>query len=85
MNTNELTNNNEETGKWVILSFFPYSPTEVYGFFDTDEEARAYAEQQGFAKGDGSYAVHMVFNAHYVGDDPNDYVGMGWVGRDGRP
>ena len=23
--------NDEETGKWVILSFFPHEPTDVYG------------------------------------------------------
>jgi len=80
----EMNENSEETGKWIILNFFPYSPVEVYGLFDTEEEARAYAEKQGMAKGDNSYSVHMVLNAHYH-EDPSDYVGMGWVGKDGRP
>jgi hypothetical protein len=80
----EMNENSEETGKWIILNFFPYSPVEVYGLFDTEEEARAYAEQQGMAKGDNSYSVHGVLNAHYH-EDPSDYVGMGWVGADGRP
>jgi len=79
-----MNENNEETGKWIILNFFPYSPVEVYGLFDTEEEARAYAEQQGMAKGDNAYSVHMVLNAHYQ-EDASDYAGMGWVGRDGRP
>jgi hypothetical protein len=73
----------EETGKWVILQFFPHSPVEVYGLFDSEDEARAYAERQGFAMGQGSYDVHMVLNAHY--EEPFDPVAWGWVGKDGRP
>ena len=75
---------NEETGKWVILNFFPNSPTDVYGLFDSEQEARDYAEKQGFAIGGNSYQVNMVLNAYYQ-EDPSDYVGMGWVGKDGRP
>ena len=76
--------NDEETGKWVILSFFPHEPVDVYGLFDSEKEARDYAEQQGLAIGNGAYQISMVLNAHYQ-EDPSDYVGMGWVGRDGRP
>lgn len=57
--------NDEETGLWVILNFFPHSPVDVYGFFETEEAAREYAERQGMAMGDNTYAVHMVLNAHY--------------------
>ena len=68
---------NEETGKWVVLSFFPYEPMQVYGLFDSFEQAQTYAEQQGMAKGDGAYSIQMVLNAHYT-EDAADYVGMGW-------
>lgn len=79
-----MNENSEETGKWVILNYFPHSPVDVYGLFDTEEEARAYAEKQNMAMGNNSYSVHMVLNAHYY-EDPSNYVGMGWVGKDGRP
>lgn len=59
------TNNDEETGQWVILNFFPHSPVDVYGFFDTEEAAREYAERQGMSMGGNTYSVHMVLNAHY--------------------
>ena len=75
---------NEEIGKWVILSYFPHSPVDVYGLFDSEQDAKDYAERQGFAVGQGAYDIKSVLNAHYQ-EDPSDYVGMGWVGRDGRP
>ena len=75
---------NEETGKWVILNYFPHSPVDVYGLFDSEQEAREYAERNGFARGQNAYEVKMVLNAHYQ-ENQNDYVGMGWVGSDGRP
>jgi hypothetical protein len=59
------TPNDEETGQWVILNYFPHNPTDVYGFFNTEEEARAYADKQGMAMGDNAYEVKMVLNAHY--------------------
>lgn len=74
----------EETGKWVIINYFPHSPVDVYGLFDSEEEARAYADAQGMATGGNAYDVRMVLNAHYH-EDPSDYAGMGWVGRNGRP
>jgi len=76
--------NDEETGKWVIVNFFPYSPMHVYGFFDTEEAAHAYAQAQRMADNGNTYCVNMVLNAHYH-EDPSDYAGMGWVGKDGRP
>jgi hypothetical protein len=54
----------EETGKWVIVDYFPNSPTQVYGFFDSEVEARAYADAQGFGRNSGAYDIHMVLNAH---------------------
>ena len=80
----DIDTSNEETGKWVILSYFPNSPTDVYGFFDSEQGARDYAERQGFSVGEGAYSVHMVLNAHYE-EDQFDPVAMGWVGKDGRP
>jgi len=55
----------EETGKWVILNFFGREPIDVYGLFDTEEEARNYAETQGMAINGNAYSVQMVLNAHY--------------------
>lgn len=53
----------KQSEQWVILSYFPYSPVEVYGNFSTEKEARDYAEQQGFAAAEGmAYDVHMVRN-----------------------
>lgn len=57
--------NDEETGKWVILDHFPHSPTDVYGFFDSESEALEYAERHGFGKNGGAFDVKMVLNAHY--------------------
>ena len=74
----------EETGKWVILNYFPHSPVDVYGLFDSEQEAREYAEKHVFFKQKTAYEVKMVLNAHYQ-ENQNDYVGMGWVGSDGRP
>jgi len=74
----------EETNEWVILNYFPNEPVQVYGVFDSEEEARTYAETNGMANGGNAYSVQMVLNAHYY-EDPSDYAGMGWVGKDGRP
>lgn len=49
--------------QWVILSYFPYSPVEVYGTFSTEQEARDYAERQGFAAAEGmAYDVRRILN-----------------------
>jgi hypothetical protein len=80
----EIGGMDEETGKWVVLNFFPHSPTYVYGFFDNKEQAHAYAQTNGMTKNGNAYDVHMVHNAHYQ-EDASDYAGMGWVGKDGRP
>ena len=61
-----MTTNDETTGKFVILQFFPHEPVQVYGLFDTEAEARQYAEAQGFAKGGGAYDVNEVLNAHFT-------------------
>ena len=74
----------EETGKWVILNYFPHSPVDVYGLFDSEKEAVDYAERHGLALGGNVYEAKMVLNAHHH-EDQSDYVGMGWVGSDGRP
>ena len=33
-----MNENDEETGRWVILNYFPHEPAHVYGFFDTDKD-----------------------------------------------
>lgn len=57
--------NDEETGKWVILNYFPHEPADVFGFFDTEKEALDYAEKNGMDMYGNSFDVHMVLNAHY--------------------
>ena len=57
--------NTEDTGKWVILNFFPHSPTHVFGFFDTEKEALDYAEKNGMDKCGNAFDIQMVLNAHY--------------------
>jgi len=79
-----MNENSEETGKWVILNFFKHEPVQVYGLFEDEKEAHAYAEAQGMSMNGNAYSVQMVLNANYH-EDPSDYVGMGWVGADGRP
>ena len=59
-----MNTTDEETGKWVVVDYFPHEPAQVYGFFDTEEEATDYAERQGMGNGPGAYSVQMVLNAH---------------------
>jgi hypothetical protein len=80
----EMNENSEETGKWVVVYFFSREPMQIYGLFDTQEEAHGYAMTHGKTINGDAYSVHMVFNAHYQ-EDPSDYVGMGWVDSSGRP
>lgn len=61
----EMDSNNEETGKWVILNFFPHSPTNVYGFFDTEKEALDYAVKHRMDMYGNAFDVQHVLNAHY--------------------
>lgn len=53
----------EETGKWVITHYFPHEPAQVYGLFDSEAEAREYAQAQGFAI-TGAYEVQMVLDVN---------------------
>lgn len=76
--------NDEETGKWLVVYFFRREPMQLYGLFDTEAEAHAYAKTHGKTTKRNAYSVHMVLNAHYQ-EDASDYAGMGWVGQDGRP
>ena len=34
----------KDTGKWVVTVFFEYEPSRIYGLFDSEEEAMAWAE-----------------------------------------
>ncbi len=56
-----MNTTDEETGKWVVLSYFLLDPVQVYGLFDSCEEAIAYAEKQMKFT---AYEVRMVLNAH---------------------
>ena len=57
-----MNENDEETGRWVILNFFPHSPTHVYGFFDTDKEALDYAIKHKMDMYGNSFDIQMVLN-----------------------
>ena len=59
-----MSANDETTGKFVVLHYFPHNPMQVYGLFDTEKEARQYAEAQGFTGNGGAYDVNEVLNAH---------------------
>lgn len=59
-----MKTNDETTGKFVVLHYFPHEPMQVYGLFDTEDEARQYAEAQGLAARPGAYDVNEVLNAH---------------------
>ena len=60
-----METNDEETGKWVILNYFPHSPTNVYGFFDTEKEALDYAIKHKMDMHGNAFDTQMVLNAHY--------------------
>ena len=62
---NEMNENNEETGKWVVLNFFPHSPTHVYGFFASEKEAIEYAVKHKMDICGNAFDTQMVLNAHY--------------------
>jgi hypothetical protein len=34
----------KDTGKWVVTVFFDHEPSRIYGLFDSEEEAMAWAE-----------------------------------------
>ena len=59
----EVTNVEEETGKWVLLCYSPHEPVQVYGFFNTEDDAYIRALEANFIRG-STYSVHMVLNAH---------------------
>lgn len=47
--------------QWVILTFWPHEPTEVYGIFSSQRDALAYADRQGFQH-TCAYDVHQILN-----------------------
>ena len=64
--SNEPNNvSDEETGKWVVLNFFPHSPTHVYGFFASEKEAIEYAVKHKMDMYGNAFDTQMVLNAHY--------------------
>ena len=53
----------EETGKWVLVAYFEHEPFDVYGLFNTEQEAWDYAEKH---RADfDACAVKSVLNAFY--------------------
>lgn len=60
----EINTTDEETGKWVIMQYFPHEPVQVYGLFDSEDEAHTYGQKQGMGIAPGAYEVQMVLNAH---------------------
>lgn len=60
-----MNENNEETGKWVLLRHRNYEPMDVYGFFDTEKEALEYGWKHGFDQMGDAMEAHMVLNANY--------------------
>jgi len=53
-----MTNDTDTDEKWVVTLFFDYEPSEVYGLFDSEEEALMWAES-GF-RTYGAAVAHMV-------------------------
>ena len=47
--------------QWVILTFWPHAPTEVYGIFSSQKDALDYADKQGF-KHTCEYEVYQILN-----------------------
>mgnify|MGYP006268296243 CR=1 FL=1 len=48
--------------RWVVVSYFEHSPSEIYGTFVSEESARAYAEREKLADGDiAAYEVKCIF------------------------
>ena len=46
--------------RWIIINYFPHEPTQVYGVFDSEEEALIYAEAQGMSTGGNAYEVKFI-------------------------
>jgi hypothetical protein len=42
---------------FVLISYFSHEPSEVWGFFETEQEARDYAESHQMT---GAYAAYDV-------------------------
>ena len=47
--------------QWVIVTYWPHEPTEVYGTFRSQREALDYAERQGFHH-TCAYDLHQILD-----------------------
>ena len=47
---------------WIIQLYFPHEPVKVYGIFDYEEEAREYAEENGFSQHGHVYEVNEIID-----------------------
>jgi len=50
--------------RWIIINYFPYEPTQVYGVFNSEEEALIYAEAQGMSMGGNAYEIKSILNVN---------------------
>ena len=57
-----------DMGGWVITAYFDRGPAKVYGLFNSDHDARAYAEAHGFALGGGAYDIQAILNINHLGE-----------------
>jgi hypothetical protein len=46
--------------RFIVINYFPHEPTQVYGMFDTEEEALIYAEAQGMSESGNAYEVKFI-------------------------
>jgi hypothetical protein len=55
----------ETTGLWVIIAYYNLTPCDVYGLFDSKDEAWNYAHTKQEKMGCYTYDVRPVLNAFY--------------------
>ena len=46
--------------RFIVINYFPHEPTQVYGVFDSEQEALIYAEAQGMSMGGNAYEVKFI-------------------------
>lgn len=57
----------EETGKWIVIAYYDFTPCVVYGLFDSYEKAWDYAHANHEKIGCYTYDVRPVLNALLTG------------------
>ena len=46
--------------RFIVINYFPHEPTQVYGVFESEEEALIYAEVQGMSMDGNAYEVKFI-------------------------